>query len=141
MNSEDIKGDSTSDFVACDLPAPASKPKRKAYREEKGPRHFAVLNAAYRDRAVPIGDYGHYYEVERDDPAANEFRVQMLIEHGEINAPLGRDRERAESMVELLNQAYHFGRVQAERRAKDVRTPEVLVGRMGHRNRNEELMP
>lgn len=22
MNSEDIKGDSTSDFVACDLPAP-----------------------------------------------------------------------------------------------------------------------
>lgn len=110
------------------------------YKDDE-PRHFAVLHAAYRDPMVPMGTPGAYYEVARDEPLANEFRAHMHQQYGMGSFPLGSCRETAEMLIHKLNSAYEFGLVQAALRAKGRPPREVLVGRMGHMNRNEELMP
>ncbi len=104
-------------------------------------RYFAVLQSAIRDRSIPIGEPGNYKKTFRDDPAANEFRVQHFNEWGERNTPLGSNREVAENMVHCLNASYNFGLVHAKRLAKNPAMAAIQVGRMGHINRNEEYMP
>jgi len=105
------------------------------------PVYFAVLEAARRDPSKPVLTPGHYTQLHRDDPTANEFRAYFHQEHGMRSIPLGSDREHAENMVASLNTAYRFGIVQAGRMAENPKASVVLVGRMGHINRNEESMP
>lgn len=104
-------------------------------------KYFAVLQAAIRDHSIPIGYPGNYRQTFRDDPAANEFRVQHINEWGERNTPLGSNREFAENMVHCLNASFHYGIVYAARRSSNPGTSPVHVGRMGHLNREEEYMP
>ena len=105
------------------------------------PVYFCVLSAAIRNMAIPSGEPGHYRKTERDDYLANEFRAEYRAEWRTNSIPLGPDRDRAETVIAALNQAFHYGQVYAARKAKDPRTQTVEVGRMGHINRQEELMP
>lgn len=104
------------------------------------PKYFAVLHAAVRDNTIPKGNSGHYQVVPRDDPRANEFRVEFCIEWGGKSIPVGGDREHAESVVHALNEAFNFG-IKYAGKVKMYPADEILVGRMGRINRNEEEMP
>jgi hypothetical protein len=112
--------------------AKGSEPEKVA--EPTNSVYFAVLEAACRDRSVPVGTPGSYRATTRDDPAANEFRVLTRV-HGSFgtrNSPIGDNREKAEHIVHMLNSAFAAG----------LERPEgILVGRMGHYNRDEENMP
>lgn len=113
---------------------------RRRYRRDDDPDYFAVLEAAYRSTTIPAGQPGHYFTVARDEPLANEFRVYMhqLPSMSMASIPLGSNREHAELMVHAINKAYAFG---LERAAPNQTYGRPLVGRMGHRNRDEESMP
>lgn len=104
-------------------------------------QYFAVLEAAVRNQNFKPGEHGHYRKVERDDPNATEYYIRMFIEHGTCTFPVGSDKSFAAGLVEKFNSAYHFGRVHQSQLTKNPRIQEVLVGRMGHTNRNEEQMP
>jgi len=105
--------------------------------------YFAVLNAAIRNDAIPIGHEGNYRQCERDDPEANEFRVQTAYVPGEgaFNIPVGKTRKEADWILHILNKCFDLGVKHAQAVAKDSRTEVILPGRMGYRNRNEESMP
>ncbi len=107
---------------------------------EKQPKYFAILEAFYRSPGINYGEEGFECEkLERDDPKANVFRSYSFIESGMYSMPLGSNRGVAEMIVHALNSAYKFGMIHAEREKRTGET--ILVGRMGHINRNEESMP
>ena len=116
------------------------KEVRRPYRRDDDPDYFAVLEASYRSPTVPPGQPGHYFTVARDEPLANEFRVYMhqLPSMCMASIPLGSNRDRAESIVHAINKAYAFG---LDRGVANPAYGRPLVGRMGHRNRDEESMP
>ena len=99
------------------------------------PRYFAVLEAAYRDPTLPTGTPGAYERLDRDDPKANEFRIQINKAGGGTNIPAGIDREKAIWQVELYNQAFEAAIEIHKNKAN------ILVGRTGYLNRDEKDIP
>jgi len=119
------------------------KEVRRPLPKDGDPRYFCVLQAAFRHpdwESMEMGNPHRYIQVARDDSLANEFRAHFFCMAGTQSTssiPLGSDRDRAECIVEALNTAYRYGL-----ESHDIREEyRPLIGRMGHRNRNEELMP
>lgn len=113
----------------------------KEYGQYERPEYFATLEAAVRDRNVPVGTPGAYRKTFRDDPEANEFRATLVMNGSQRSIPLGEFRDDAERWIETLNHAFEAGLEQMIQRIQNPKARPILIGRTGYLNRDESTIP